>query len=44
MPKQEQQRAKGQYGFGAYKDEPWSMQVLESASVKFCRGKVNSYM
>ena len=28
-PKSEHRRSEGQYGFGAYKDEPWSMQALE---------------
>ena len=28
-PKREQRRSEGQYGFGGYKDEPWSMQALE---------------
>lgn len=28
-PKHEQQREAGEYGYGGYKDEPWSMQALE---------------
>ena len=28
-PKHEQQRTEGEYGYGGYKDEPWSMQALE---------------
>ena len=28
-PKQEHQRTEGQYGYGAFKDEAWSMQALE---------------
>ena len=25
----QQERARGQFGFGAYKDEPWSLQAVE---------------
>ena len=25
----EQERSRGQFGYGAYKDEPWSLQAIE---------------